>query len=81
VRRDLAEVAGWAAAIAPAAVSVDAPLVLAAHRLGLTVQVWTVNDEAEMDRLLALGVDALITDVPDRARAQVDGLAAVAWAA
>jgi glycerophosphoryl diester phosphodiesterase len=81
VRHDLAEVAGWAAAIAPAAVSVDAALVLAAHRLGLTVQVWTVNDVAEMERLLALGVDALITDVPDRARAHVDGLAVLAFAA
>ena len=33
------------------------------------------------DRLLALGVDGLITDVPDRARAFVDGLPALAWAA
>jgi glycerophosphoryl diester phosphodiesterase len=26
---------------------------------------WTVNDEADMRRLIALGVDAIITDVPD----------------
>ena len=36
-----------------------------AHRAGLGVQVWTVNDEAQARRLLAWGVDALITDRPD----------------
>ena len=35
------------------------------HRAGLGVQVWTVNDEAQARRLLAWGVDALITDRPD----------------
>ena len=38
-----------------------------AHRAGVAVKVWTVNDEREMRRLLAYGVDALITDHPDRA--------------
>jgi glycerophosphoryl diester phosphodiesterase len=36
-----------------------------AHRAGLGVQVWTVNDEAQARRLLDWGVDALITDRPD----------------
>jgi glycerophosphoryl diester phosphodiesterase len=36
-----------------------------AHRAGLGVQVWTVNDEESARRLLAWGVDALITDRPD----------------
>jgi glycerophosphoryl diester phosphodiesterase len=36
-----------------------------AHRAGLAVQVWTVDTEADARRLLAWGVDALITDRPD----------------
>jgi|MudIll2142460700_1097286.scaffolds.fasta_scaffold139515_3 glycerophosphoryl diester phosphodiesterase len=43
----------------------------AAHRSGVPVQVWTVNDEADMWRLLAWGVDALISDRPDVATAVV----------
>jgi glycerophosphoryl diester phosphodiesterase len=39
-----------------------------AHELGMTVNVWTVNDEDELRRLAAAGVDAVITDVPDVAR-------------
>jgi glycerophosphoryl diester phosphodiesterase len=35
-----------------------------AHDLGLEVHVWTINTEAEMDALLDLGVDALMTDFP-----------------
>lgn len=31
----------------------------------LPINTWTVNDEAEMRRLLVLGVNAIITDVPD----------------
>jgi glycerophosphoryl diester phosphodiesterase len=41
--------------------------VAAAHRAGVAVKVWTVNEEAQMRRLLAMGVDALITDRPDLA--------------
>ncbi len=36
-----------------------------AHRAGLPVKVWTVNDAGDMRRLLDWGVDAIITDRPD----------------
>ena len=36
-----------------------------AHRAGLAVQVWTVNDEADITRLLDWGVDGIISDRPD----------------
>jgi glycerophosphoryl diester phosphodiesterase len=45
---------------------VDAGLVAAAHARGLGVWVWTVNDVEEMRRLVALGVDAIFSDYPER---------------
>jgi len=39
-----------------------------AHAIGLTVLPWTVNDPADMARLIDMKVDGLITDYPDRAR-------------
>jgi glycerophosphoryl diester phosphodiesterase len=42
----------------------DERLVELAHRLGLHVHVWTVNDRATIERLLDLGVDGIMTDAP-----------------
>ena len=43
-----------------------------AHRQGVQVHVWTINDVEEMERLLALGVDGIMSDFPGRLRAVVD---------
>lgn len=43
---------------------VDGPFVDAAHRHGLAVHVWTIEEEAEMELLCDLGVDGIITDRP-----------------
>ncbi|RZL64513.1 MAG: glycerophosphodiester phosphodiesterase [Variovorax sp.] len=49
--------------------ALSAPLVQEAHALGLKVLAWTVNDERQMQALLDMGVDGLVTDRPDLARA------------
>jgi glycerophosphoryl diester phosphodiesterase len=44
----------------------------AVHRAGCAIQVWTVNEESDMWRLLDWGVDGLITDRPGLAVAVRD---------
>jgi len=43
--------------------------VAAAHRRGVPVFAWTVNDPEAMRRLASLGVDAIVSDDPKRALA------------
>ena len=50
---------------------VSSETVNAAHLLGLEMFVWTINDPLEMERLLGLGVDGIITDYPARLKALV----------
>jgi glycerophosphoryl diester phosphodiesterase len=38
----------------------------AAHGRGLEVHAWTINETPDMQRLVELGVDGIITDYPDR---------------
>ena len=48
---------------------VDRALVESVQSAGLTIVPWTINEAARMRELLDLGVDGLITDYPDRAKA------------
>jgi glycerophosphoryl diester phosphodiesterase len=56
-------------ALHPKSELVDRALVAHARSLGLALHAWTVNDADELERLARLGVDGLITDVPDVALA------------
>ena len=59
------ERAGWMRVVSPA-------FVRHVHREGHAIQVWVVNDPADMHRLLDWGVDGIISDVPDTAVAARD---------
>jgi glycerophosphoryl diester phosphodiesterase len=41
-------------------------LVSDAHAIHLRINVWTVNDPAEIDRFAALGVDGIMSNWPER---------------
>jgi glycerophosphoryl diester phosphodiesterase len=41
---------------------VDRRFIACAHRLGLHVHVWTIDEPAQMHHLLDLGVDGIMTD-------------------
>jgi glycerophosphoryl diester phosphodiesterase len=53
--------------------AVTAQLVVAAHRGGVAVTTWTADEANLVRRLAGHGVDAIITNVPDQARAALDG--------
>ena len=56
----------------------DAGLVKEARALGLAVVPWTVNEPREMQRVLDLGVDGMISDRPDRLRSELEARG-IAW--
>ena len=57
---------------------VDEHFVEVAHRQGLAVHVWTVDEESEMRELCELGVDGIITDRPTALVGVLDALGC-AW--
>lgn len=67
--------AGWVPHQArhPEHTMVDVAYVARAHRRGYRVHPWTVDEPGEMRRLIELGVDAIITNVPDVLRRVLAG--------
>jgi glycerophosphoryl diester phosphodiesterase len=49
----------------------DAAKVKEAHALGLTVLAWTVNEPAQIARVMDLGVDGIVSDRPDLVREEM----------
>ena len=62
----LGVIAGYAVGIGPSWAGVTPELVAAAHRHGLLVHPYTVDEEADMGRLIGLGVNGIFTNYPDR---------------
>lgn len=46
--------------------SIDEKLISKAHRKGLQVFAWTVNEKEDIGKMKSLGVDGIISDYPDR---------------
>jgi glycerophosphoryl diester phosphodiesterase len=65
IQRDLETVSTYAVGIDPYKQDVDADLVAAAHELCLAVHPYTVNETAEMEALIDVGVDGMFTNNPD----------------
>lgn len=58
----------------PAYKLVDKQLVEASHQLQMSLIPWTVNEKADMEKLIKMGVDGLITDYPNRAVEVLSGI-------
>jgi glycerophosphoryl diester phosphodiesterase len=72
---DLDDVRSYAGGVGPWQGAVDAGFVRRAHERNLAVHAWTADTPADVERLLALGVDGVITNVPDLAAAVRDWVA------
>lgn len=66
LKKNLARLGFTPYAYSPAYQLVTKQLVAQCHKLGMRVVPWTVNELADMQRLVELGVDGLISDYPDR---------------
>ena len=72
IQERLPDIHTYAVGIGPSRLSVDEPLVDAVHANSLVIHPYTVNDDAEMRRLIALGVDGMFSDYPDRLAAVLE---------
>lgn len=50
----------------------DSTKIQTARRLGLKIIPWTVNEPSDIERVLALKVDGIISDYPDRVRSALE---------
>ena len=69
IRAQLDATRTYAVGIGPSKTDVDAALVEAAQARCLDIHPYTVNETAEMEGLIALGVDGMFTNFPDRLEA------------
>jgi glycerophosphoryl diester phosphodiesterase len=61
----LAEFSTYADYVNPNLAYVNVDLVKRVHRLGMGVMAWTVRNRSQVQPLLDVGVDGIITDYPD----------------
>lgn len=71
--RELRRYASYADAVNPQHVSVDTAYVDRAHRAGLAVKVWSVNETAAVRRALEIGVDGIYSHKPDMVKQVLSG--------
>ena len=72
-RRRLPQAATWADHVNPRHRGLTASYVTAVHEAGLSCHAWTVDRPADMARVVALGVDGVITNRPEVLRTLLDG--------
>jgi glycerophosphoryl diester phosphodiesterase len=71
-RHQLAQAATWADQVNPRHRGLTASYVTAVHEAGLSCYAWTVDRPADMARVVALGVDGVITNRPELLRSLLD---------
>lgn len=62
---DLADFARYADYVNPSQSLVDEDLVRRVHRLGMKITPYTIRTKEEAERMIALGVDGIVTDFPE----------------
>ena len=71
--RSARDIVGWVTALGAPELGIDhtvltPDVMTAARAAGLRVSAWTVNEEADIRRVIGLGVDVVISDRPDLAK-------------